>query len=103
VTTDSVTLMWASAPNGGTAVRFIVIRDGREIDQVRDASYVDEGLASGTTYLYRVIAVGRDGSRARTGAIEVATASPSTDGGTGGGTSPGSDGCTFEEYVAGEC
>jgi hypothetical protein len=106
VSTTSVTLAWAAAPNGGTAIRFLIYRNNQQIGQTRQSTFTDEDLSPSTTYGYRVFAVGRDESRARSEAIEVTTQAVGSAGGNGnpdGGAGGAPDTCTFEEWLAGEC
>ena len=51
----TVTLTWA-APASGNPEGYIIKRDGVEIDEVTDLTYVDEYLAWWSTYTYTVIA-----------------------------------------------
>ena len=51
----TVTLSW-SAPASGTPIGYIIKRDGVQIDEVSELTYVDENLAWWTTYTYSVIA-----------------------------------------------
>ena len=51
----TVTLTW-SAPASGTPIGYIIKRDGVQIDEVSELTYVDENLAWWTTYTYSVIA-----------------------------------------------
>ena len=52
---NTVTLTWA-APASGTPTGYIVKRDGVQIDEVTELTYVDENLEWGTTYSYAIIA-----------------------------------------------
>ena len=52
---NTVTLTWA-APVSGTPTGYIVKRDGVQIDEVTELTYVDENLEWGTTYSYAIIA-----------------------------------------------
>jgi tRNA A-37 threonylcarbamoyl transferase component Bud32 len=103
VTSAAVTLVWAAAPNGSTAERFLIFRDGKQIAKVTKTTFVDRKVDPSTTLVYRIVAIGEDGSQARAEAVKVTTpAAPSTGGPTGGSTG-GSDGCSVEDFLAGNC
>lgn len=105
VTTSAVTLVWSPAPNGGEAVQFLVFRDGKQIGKTKNTRFVDDQVTASSTFVYEVVAVGEDGSRARSKEVSVETPAPPTTGGgdSGGGGGGGGDGCTVEEFLAGEC
>jgi chitodextrinase len=57
-----VSLSWAANAEPDLAT-YRVLRDGVEIATVTGTSYVDTGVANGTTYSYRVVAVDGHGNR----------------------------------------
>ena len=56
---NTVTLTW-EAPKEGTPIAYLVIRNGVEIDEVTELTYVDEYLQWNTAYSYCVVAVYED-------------------------------------------
>jgi len=107
-----IRIEWKAAAAGGEVASFLVIRDGEEVDQVRQEFYRDTDVSPGETHEYLIVAVGEDGSQAPAErpvkATVPAPAPPPPNGGdtgggdTGGGTG-GGDTCTAEEFFAGEC
>jgi serine/threonine protein kinase len=103
VSSDSLTLRWRAAPLGSPPVRFLVFRDGKQIKKVLDTTFVDRKVDPSTTYVYRIVAVGADGSQARSETLEVTTPAAPSSGGSNGGSSGGSGGCSVEDFLAGLC
>lgn len=102
VTSSSVALRWNAAPNGSKAVQFLVFRNGKQIEELRGTTFIDQDLDPSTKFLYRIVAVGKDGSRAGTDALPVTTLAPPSSGGgdtSGGGTET----CTVADHLAGLC
>ncbi len=98
-TSDAIALEWGEAPNGGRVVFFSILRDGELIkEKVRDTVFVDEDVSPSTTYEYQVVAVGADGSRAKSKKVDETTPAASS-----GGASGGNGTCTIFEAIAGEC
>jgi serine/threonine-protein kinase len=111
-----IRIEWKAAAAGGEVARFLVIRDGEEVDEVRTEFYRDTDVSPGETHEYLIVAVGRDGSEAPADRPVRATVPapippPSTGGDTGGdtgggdtgGDTGGGDTCTAEEFFNGEC
>ncbi len=57
-TATSVRVSWAPSRGGATIDRYLVLRDGAQVGSVAASrtSYVDNGLAPGTTHRYTIIA-----------------------------------------------
>lgn len=73
--TGEIGLSWsAPADDGGTAVtEYIVYRDGMFLDNTTATSYLDAGLADGTTYAYNVSAVNAVGEGPRSATVTATT------------------------------
>jgi hypothetical protein len=107
-----VRIEWRIPSDGPEPVEFLVFRDGERVARVDDPVYRDTDVASGERHVYRIIAVGEDGSQSRPSenvvanvpAPQTAEQPPTGGGDTGGGdTGGGDDTCTAEEFIAGEC
>ena len=88
---------------GSPPVRFLVLRNGKQIKKVLDTTFVDRNVDPSTTYVYRIVAVGGDGSQARSEPLEVTTPAAPSSGGSNGSSSGGSDNCSVEDFLAGLC
>jgi serine/threonine protein kinase len=105
-----VRIQWRVPSDGPAPVAFLVFRDGERVARVDDPVYRDTDVAPGERHVYRIIAVGEDGSESRPSenvvanvpAPEASGGEPSTGGGDTG-TGGGDDTCTAEEFIAGEC
>jgi serine/threonine-protein kinase len=100
VTVSSVTLRWEAAPNGGEPVRFLVFRDDEQIGKTTETRFIDDQVDPSTTYVYRVVAVGSDGSEARSKPLRISTpapAPPPAPPSSGGGGGDGCDGITLDD------
>jgi hypothetical protein len=74
VASTAVVLEWKAAPHGTSVDHFIVVRNGKPISgELSRARFVDDGVVPGATYVYRVIAVGTDGTEARSVTTEEIT------------------------------
>ena len=102
VTTSSVALAWGAAPHGGEAVRFLILRDGEQIGKTTQTAFVDEDVTASTRFVYRIVGVGADGSRASSEAVSVTTPAPPSTGGGGGGGG-GGETCTGIVLPNGDC
>jgi hypothetical protein len=108
VGTDEVRLLWERAPFGATVDHFLVVRDGEVIAESDERSYADATVEPGTTYVYRIVAVGADGSRATSKDLRVTTPAlpttppPDTSGGEGTPPEP-SPTCSAIDHFEGEC
>jgi serine/threonine protein kinase len=109
---ELVRIEWRIPSDGPAPVEFLVFRDGERVARVDDPVYRDTDVASGERHVYRIIAVGEDGSQSRPSenvvanvpAPQTAEQPPTGGGDTGGGdTGGGDDTCTAEEFIAGEC
>ena len=104
ITSSSITLTWSAAPNGGEAVRFRVLRDGELVVQSSKTTFVDDNLAASTTFVYQVVAVGADDSKAASKEVSLTTLAAATSGGsTSGGSTGGTTECTLLDKLAGKC
>ena len=58
-TATSVRVHWARSEGGSAIDRYLILRDGAQVGWVpaSQTSYVDKGLAPGTTHRYKIIAV----------------------------------------------
>ena len=57
---NTITLTW-DAPAASNPVAYLIKRDGVQIDEVTELTYVDENLEWATTYTYYIFAVYEDG------------------------------------------
>lgn len=73
VSAGEVRLLWERAPFGAAVDHFVVLRDGEQVATVQERSYIDEDVAPSHTYVYRIVVVGVDGSKASSREIEVTT------------------------------
>ncbi len=79
-TATSVQVSWAPSKGGSTIDRYLIMRDGAQVGSVpaRQTSYLDHGLAPGTTHRYRIIAVsGTQRSQPSVSSAVVRTITPS--------------------------
>jgi serine/threonine-protein kinase len=81
--TTSVVLEWGVAPNGSPAVQFLILRDGEQIGKTKGSTFTDETVTASTPYVYQIVAVGEDGSKARSDEVRVTTPAPASSGGGG--------------------
>lgn len=110
-----VRLRWDPAPFGAAVDHYLVLRDGETIAEVTEGLYVDDEVEPAQTYVYRIVAIGADGSRARSKALTVTTEAlpvapaPGTgsDGGGGGGSAPPppppEETCSAIDHFEGKC
>lgn len=100
VTSASVVLEWKEAPFGTSVDHFIVLRNGKRISgELSRARFVDDEVVPGGTYVYRVIAIGTDGSKARSQStdqitVPVPAPAPSSGSSSDAGGSPPSPTCS---------
>jgi len=74
ISTESIGLSWSPSTDDESGIAYYrVFRDGEEIATPTGAEYQDTGLASGTTYEYRVSAVNGDGLESDLSAVASAT------------------------------
>jgi hypothetical protein len=66
-TTTSVTMTWAEPGGGSTVEHYEIWRDGERVGDRRPdhRAFTDGGLLAGSAHRYRVVAVGRNGTEAR--------------------------------------
>jgi Fibronectin type III domain len=79
-TATSVLVSWAPSRGGATIDRYLVLRDGAQVGSVSASrtSYVDNGLAPGTTHRYTIIAAsGTERSHPSSVSAVVRTITPS--------------------------
>ncbi|MGH2590632.1 MAG: hypothetical protein ACRDGW_07535, partial [Actinomycetota bacterium] len=92
-----VLIEWEVGDGGSPPVRFLVLRDGERVARVETHRFRDTDVAPGERHAYRVVAVGEDGSKARSSlvvAVPIPPApseEPATEG--GGGAPPPPDQC----------
>lgn len=78
-TATSVQVSWAPSKGGATIDRYLILRDGAQVGSVPagQTSYLDNGLAPGTTHRYRIIAVsGTQSSQPSVSSAVVRTITP---------------------------
>ena len=66
-TADSASLMWNASTDDSGSVRYLVFRDGVQIASTGMTMLTDQGLESGTTYNYTVVAVDDAGNQSAAG------------------------------------
>jgi hypothetical protein len=94
-----VLIEWEVGDAGSPPVRFLVLRDGERVARVETQRFRDTDVAPGERHAYRVVAVGEDGSKARSSlvvAVPIPPApseEPATDGGGGAPPPPPPDQC----------
>ncbi len=79
-TATSVQVSWAASKGGSTIDRYLIVRDGAQVGSVpaSQTSYLDNGLAPGTTHRYRIIAAsGTQRSQPSVSSAVVRTITPS--------------------------
>lgn len=79
-TATSVQVSWAPSKGGSTIDRYLIVRDGAQVGSVpaSQTSYLDNGLAPGTTHRYRIIAAsGTQRSQPSVSSAVVRTITPS--------------------------
>ncbi len=79
-TANTVRVSWAPSKGGSTIDRYLIVRDGTQVGSVpaSQTSYLDNGLAPGTTHRYRIIAVsGTQRSQPSVSSAVVRTITPS--------------------------
>ena len=78
-TATSVRLTWPASAGGGTPGHYLVLRDGRQADEVpaSQTTWTEHGLAPGTTHRYTVKAVGSGGTSGPSVTARVTTLTPS--------------------------
>jgi serine/threonine protein kinase len=94
-----VLIEWEVGDAGSPPVRFLVLRDGERVARVETQRFRDTDVAPGERHAYRVVAVGEDGSKARSSlvvAVPIPPApseEPATDSGGGAPPPPPPDQC----------
>lgn len=84
-TTDSATITWsASSDEDGTVVRYDVYQDGTKVTSTTGLTTTVTGLAAGTFYDFKVVAIDNDGRES----LPSATTRARTQGGSTGGGEP---------------
>lgn len=74
-----VRLLWERASGGGAVDHFIVLRDDERVSTTASRAYTDASVRPSTTYVYRIVAVGTDGTRGSSAELRVRTpAAPTT-------------------------
>lgn len=78
-TATSVLVSWSPSSGGATIDRYLVLRDGTQVGAVpaSQTSYLDNGLAPGTTHRYKLIAVSGTQQSQPSASIAVRTITPS--------------------------
>jgi hypothetical protein len=97
---ELVHIEWEVSTAGSSPVRFLVFRNDERVASVTEQSFRDTDVAPGQRHEYRVVAVGEDGSRARSTLVvvnvpvsQVPGDQPATDGGGGAPPPPPPDQC----------
>jgi serine/threonine-protein kinase len=97
---ELVHIEWEVSTAGSSPVRFLVLRNDERVASVTEQSFRDTDVAPGQRHEYRVVAVGEDGSRARSTLVvvnvpvsQVPDDQPATDGGGGAPPPPPPDQC----------
>jgi hypothetical protein len=106
VTTGEVRLAWSRASFGAAVDHFVVLRDDVKIGEAQERTFIDSTVEPSQTYVYRVVAIGVDGSRATSDAITVTTPAPPappTEGSGGGSAPPPGESCDGIVTPSGEC
>jgi tRNA A-37 threonylcarbamoyl transferase component Bud32 len=76
-TSTQVTLIWERAPNGGRVDHWVLYRDNEILaEDLTERRFTDTDVMPGTTYVYRVVAVGSDGTTARSEPLPVLVPQP---------------------------
>ena len=78
LTATSVLVSWVPSQGGATIDRYLVLRDGRPVGDVRagQTSYTDNGLAPGTVHRYSIIAASGTQRSSPTRVVQLTTIAP---------------------------